>query len=329
MDSVQDVECYVPESNEFQELLQSLPFERGAMCNPIHLYKGIWYRAHSLEAAMAFQRHFQARDTDIILATAPKSGTTWLKSLVFAVTHRSQYPVTDQNHPLLTTNPHGVVPFLELIYRNNKNPDLTSTPPPRIYSTHVPYTMLPESVQTSKCQIIYLCRNPKDIFVSMWHFGNMLLKDIPSSQPITIEESFERFCKGITMFGPCWEQALEYWKKSIEKPEEILFLKYEDLKANINSQLKRIAKHLGCPFSSEEENEGVIEDIANLCSFKHLSNLEVNKTGKLFFFQVVENNVFFSKGEVGDWINILTPSMVEKLDQVVEHKLNGSGLTLN
>ncbi|KAF5186042.1 Cytosolic sulfotransferase [Thalictrum thalictroides] len=164
----------------------------------------------------------------------------------------------------------------------------------------------------------------------MWHFGNVVpAENFPSLQSINIEESFERFCKGIEMFGPCWEQALEYWKMSVEEPEEILFLKFEDLKADINSQLKRIAEHLGCPFSSEEQNGGVIEDIANLCSFEHLRNLEVNKTGKLFFSQVVENNVFFRKGEVGDWMNILTPSMAEKLDQVVKHKLHGSGLTLN
>ncbi|PIA25895.1 hypothetical protein AQUCO_10400005v1 [Aquilegia coerulea] len=265
MDSRQDV-LVRPESNEFQELLPSIPSERDAMNLPLHLYKGIWYRAHSLEDMMGFQRHFQALDTDIILATAPKSDTTWLKSVVFAVSHRSQ---------------------------NNKFPDLTSShDPPRIFATHVPYFMLPESVRTSKCRMIYLCRNPKDIF-----------------------KSFERFYKGIEMFGPCWEQALEYWKLSTEKPE-VLFLKFEDLKADINIQLKRIAEHLGCPFSAEEENRGVIEDIANLCSFHHLSNLEVKKTGEGCFPQV-ENNAFFRKGEVGDWMNILTPSIVEKLDQVV------------
>ncbi|PIA30457.1 hypothetical protein AQUCO_05500019v1 [Aquilegia coerulea] len=326
MDSVQDAEV-LAENNDFQELLQSLPFQRGTINLPLHLYKGFWYFDHSLEAVMAFHRHFQAQDSDIILVTAPKSGTTWLKSLVYAVVHRSQYTATDQNHPLLTTNPHGVVPFLELIYRNNKFPDFTSSPP-RILATHVPYFMLPESIKTSKCQIIYLCRNPKDIFVSMWHFGNNVLpKRYPSWQPISIEESFERFCKGIEMFGPCWEQALEYWKLRIEKPE-VLFLKFEDLKADINVQLKRIAEHLGCPFSPEEENRGVIEDIAHLCSFQHLSNIEVNKTGEGSIPQL-ENSVFFRKGEVGDWVNILTPSMAEKLDQVVEQKLHNSGLTLN
>ncbi|PIA27428.1 hypothetical protein AQUCO_07800045v1 [Aquilegia coerulea] len=318
----------LPESNEFQKLLLSLPKERGAMNQPLNLYKGFWYRSHALESVMAFQRHFQAQDSDIILATAPKAGTTWLKSLVFAVTHRSQYRITGQNNLLLTTTPHEVVPFLEEIYNHNKSPDLTSTPSPRIFGTHVPYTMLPESVKASKCKIIYLFRNPKDIFVSMWHFGRMLPKDIPSLQPITIEESFERFCKGISLFGPCWDQALEYWKRSIEKPEEVLFLKYEELKEDINKQLKRIAEHLGCPFSYKEENAEVIEDIAKLCSFQHLSNLEVNKTGKDLFPQV-ENRAFFRKGLVGDWKSTLTPSMVETLDWMVEQKLHDSGLTLN
>ncbi|KAF5176649.1 hypothetical protein FRX31_033764 [Thalictrum thalictroides] len=38
-----------------------------------------------------------------------------------------------------------------------------------------------------------------------------------------MEESFERFCKGITLFGPCWDQALDYWKLSIESKGITLF----------------------------------------------------------------------------------------------------------
>ncbi len=56
-----------------------------------------------------------------------------------------------------------------------------------------------------------------------------------------LDEAFEMYCKGIIGFGPFWEHMLGYWKESIEKPHKVLFLKYEDMKEDITSQLKILA----------------------------------------------------------------------------------------
>lgn len=88
--------------------------------------------------------------------------------------------------------------------------------------------------------------------------------------------------------------------------------------------LRCIAEFLGCPFSKEEEESGMVEQILKLCSFDTLSNLEINRTGKLSSGE--ENKAFFRRGEVGDWKNHLPTEMVEKLDHVTEQKFNGSGL---
>ncbi|PIA59983.1 hypothetical protein AQUCO_00400694v1 [Aquilegia coerulea] len=334
MDSLKHVEANLlsevvsAAKNEFHDLLESLPSEIGSTSDLLYLYNGFWYAPEDLEGILAAQQHFQAQDTDIILVTTPKSGTTWLKSLVFSITNRKQYTVSDQIHPLLTTNPHGIVPFIEQIYYDNTNPDVSHIPSPRLFATHVSYTMLPESIKTTKCRIIYLCRNPKDIFVSMRHFGAKIISPTnPACQLIPVEEAFNKFCRGVTWFGPFWEQALEYCELSLENPDKVLFLKYEDLKGDIISQLKKIAVHLGCPFSLKEETEGVIDGIARMCSFEHLSNLEVNKVTGVRSLWMVDNKDFFRKGEVGDWKNHLTDSMVEQIDQVVEQKLHCSGLT--
>jgi len=118
---------------------------------------------------------------------------------------------------------------------------------------------------------------------------------------------------------------LGYWKESIERPHKVLFLKYEDLKEDITFQLKKLAEFLGIPFSLEEERSGVIENIAKLCSFENLKELEVNKSGKSI--KNFENKDLFRKGEVGDWVNHLSPTMVEQLTELLEEKLGGSGLS--
>ncbi|KAB5564961.1 hypothetical protein DKX38_005015 [Salix brachista] len=115
------------------------------------------------------------------------------------------------------------------------------------------------------------------------------------------------------------------YSASLERPEKVLFLKYEDLKEYVIFYLKKIAGFLGIPFTEKEEKEGVIEEISRLCSFDNLRNLEVNKNGALP--SGAPNSSFFRKGEVGDWANHLSPSMAENYLKIVEEKLRGTGLT--
>jgi hypothetical protein len=52
-------------------------------------------------------------------------GTTWLKAISFALLNQVRHPDIQQ-HPLLTINPHILVPFLELdLYNKKEVPDLT------------------------------------------------------------------------------------------------------------------------------------------------------------------------------------------------------------
>ncbi|KAK8548286.1 hypothetical protein V6N13_054912 [Hibiscus sabdariffa] len=120
-------------------------------------------------------------------------------------------------------------------------------------------------------------------------------------------------------------KVLGYWKASRENPDKILFLKYEDLKEDISCQLKHLAMFLGVPFTEEEEKQGVVEEIAKICSFEKLQGLEVNKKG--LFVTGVPNENFFRKGEVGDWSNYLTSAMVERLEKFIQWRLDDSGLT--
>ncbi|XWS60404.1 hypothetical protein CRYUN_Cryun07bG0033700 [Craigia yunnanensis] len=105
-------------------------------------------------------------------------------------------------------------------------------------------------------------------------------------------------------------------------------LKYEDMKRETLVQVKRLAEFLGQPFSLEEENKGVVQEIVNLCSFNSLSNLQVNKTSDdpSNKGRPVKNPDFFRKGEVGDWRNHLTAEMAESIDQITKEKLFGGGL---
>ncbi|XP_010672355.2 cytosolic sulfotransferase 15-like [Beta vulgaris subsp. vulgaris] len=194
--------------------------------------------------------------------------------------------------------------------------------PPRLISTHMPYTSLPTSVKESECKVVCMARNPLDTFVSLWKFLTQVYAEF--LQQMTMEDYSEIFCNGDEAYGPYWDHVLGYWKESLERPSKVLFLKYEDMKGNGKSEMKRLAEFLGCGFSLEEEKQGVIKEIMKLFSLSHLKELEVNKSER--FVPVIENILYFRKGEVGDWANHFSPIMIQRFDQMIKDKIVGSGL---
>ncbi|KAL2543285.1 Cytosolic sulfotransferase 15 [Abeliophyllum distichum] len=311
-------------AQEYEDLIFSLPKENGWLASYLYKYQGFWHPVRHLQGIITCQRHFDAQDSDVFLITTPKSGTTWLKAILFTLMNRMQYPIA-QDHLVLNKNPHDLVPFLEhILYADNQIPDLTSMNSPRLFATHIPFFSLPKSVQDSGCKVVYLCRNPKDTFVSMWQFTNKLRPQGMGTN--SLGETFDKFCRGVSIAGPFWDHVLDYWKESKEKPPKVLFLKYEDMKERPNANLRRIAEFLGRPFSTEEEESGIVEGILKLCSFDTLSNLKINRTGKLSSGE--ENKAFFRQGKVGDWKNHLPIEMAQKLDMITEQKFSGSGLVL-
>lgn len=309
-------------NSECKELLASLSKEKGWRTPYLYKLQGFWCQPKEIQAILSYQKHFKSVEGDLILATIPKSGTTWLKALTFAIINRSNlFSENFVNHPLFNSNPHDLVPFFEYkLYANNQVPDLSNLPHPRLFATHIPF---PSVNINGGTRIVYLCRNPFDTFISSWHYTNKIKPQCVA--PLELEEAFEMYCKGVVGFGPFWEHMLGYWKESRERPDKVLFLKYEDMKENMVCQLKKLASFLGFPFTMEEEEEGVVEEIVKLCSFENLKRLEVNKSGKSI--KNFENKHLFRKAEVGDWRNYFSPSMVKKLSQVMDENLGGSGLT--
>uniref|UniRef100_M4DLJ1 Sulfotransferase n=1 Tax=Brassica campestris TaxID=3711 RepID=M4DLJ1_BRACM len=137
---------------------------------------------------------------------------------------------------------------------------------------------------------------------------------------VTNPKSVEAFCQGKFIGGPFWDHVLEYWYASLENPNKVLFVSYEELKKKTGETIKRIAEFLGCGFVGEEE----VRAIVKLCSFESLSSLEVNREGKLP--SGMETRAFFRKGEVGGWRDTLTESLAEVIDRTIEEKFQGSGL---
>ncbi|CAK7350887.1 unnamed protein product [Dovyalis caffra] len=296
------------ESQRYEEIISTLPKE-SAWLGEHYKIEGFWYDPLWAVGVFWAQENFQARSSD---------------ALMFAIQKRNHHCINDSTHPLVSTNPHKCVPYLELqAHEDDPVTYLNSLPSPRLLGTHVSYTSLPKSIINSGSRIVCIYREWKDVLVSLWKFINKI-RSARSMLPLPLEEGFEFFCKGVSLSGPFWEYNLEYWNVSLERPNNVFFLKYEDLKKDTPFYVKKLADFMECPFPEDEKSEGVVDDIIKLCSLENLSNLEVNKTGTFHLgSQVVSkvgNDVFFRRGNVGDSKTCLTPKMIKQLDEITVAK---------
>ncbi|ONK56925.1 uncharacterized protein A4U43_C10F14760 [Asparagus officinalis] len=103
------------EQTQEDDQLSNLPTITDCSAFPVVLYKAHYLFKDSLLRVLSTRHHFQARPTDILLASPPKSGTTWLKALAFSSLYQTPLPdLSDLRHPLRVSNPHDIVPFIEI-----------------------------------------------------------------------------------------------------------------------------------------------------------------------------------------------------------------------
>ncbi|VAH49716.1 unnamed protein product [Triticum turgidum subsp. durum] len=236
---------------QFTELVSSWPCSRGlSRANQLYRHEKGWYSTlPPMVGAMVADARFAARPSDIVVATMPKSGTTWMKALLYSTVNRKEHPPGGPGHPFNSLGPHECIRHLEY----------------QLY-THVPLASLPRSVAASACRIVYVCRDPKDTLVSTWTFVNKFRAE-DGLEPISVETAADYFCDGVSASGPYWDHALGYWRAHLANPERVLFFRYEEMSRDPAAHVRRLAEFVGRPFSAEEEEDGAVDAVVKLCSF--------------------------------------------------------------
>ncbi|CAL5030907.1 unnamed protein product [Urochloa decumbens] len=315
----------------FADLVSSFPTSE-AMLDQLYRHDDQGWHAPKVNmvGAMVADSCFAARPSDIIVASLPKSGTTWIKALVFATVHRDEYrPADADDHPFHSVSPHECISFLEFrLYSGNRIPNLDKLPDPRLFATHVPFMALPRTIRTTSCKIVYVCRDPKDTLVSTWYFLNKF-RARAGMDPLTVERAAELFCDGLSPFGPYWDHVLGYWRAHLAHPEKVLFFRYEEMQRDPAAHVRRLAEFVGLPFDVGEEEDGVVAAIVRMCSFEHMSGLKATKHGSMMTKDgPIANSLFYRRGVVGDWVNHLSPEVARRIDAITQARFMGSGLNV-
>ncbi|XP_049919776.1 cytosolic sulfotransferase 3-like [Epinephelus moara] len=252
-------------------------------------------------------QNFQARPDDILIATYPKAGTTWvsyiLDLLYFGQTERQRtVPIFDR------------VPFLEVLFPPlGAGTDLADNLPtsPRLIKTHLPVQFVPRSFWQQNCRIVYVARNAKDNMVSYFHFDRM---NNGQPEPGDWNNYFHRFMEGKLAWGSWYDHVNNWWKKKQSYPK-MHFMFYEDLIEDTGREVDKLCSFLGLSRSDEEKKR--------VTGGSHFDNMKKDDMANYSTIAVMDFKIspFMRKGKVGDWKNHFTVSQNEEFDEDYKKKM--------
>ncbi|XP_022598448.1 sulfotransferase family cytosolic 2B member 1-like isoform X1 [Seriola dumerili] len=269
------------------------------------LYKGVYVPSglHPPQS-LKYYEDFTFRPDDIIIVTYPKSGTTWMQEIVPLIVSGGDPASVESLHNW------DRVPWLEESRACILN--LENRPSPRMLTTHFHYNMMPPGFFQVKPKVIYVMRNPRDVFTSSFHYYGMssfLVDPGPQS------DFLHKFLDGKVMFGS-WFDHVKGWLNAEDK-DRIMYICYEEMIVDLKDSVSRLAQFLEKPLDSE-----VIEKIAERCLFKNMKqNNMSNYSAVPPQFMDQTKSEFLRKGIAGDWKNQLTASEAEHFDTVYKDKM--------
>ncbi|XP_048402155.1 sulfotransferase family 5A, member 1 [Stegostoma tigrinum] len=267
-------------------------------------YSGINFPGHlHTMQSMQFAEEFKFHDTDILIVTYPKSGTTWMQEILTLI-------YSDGNQAPAKTIPNWVrTPWIEHYYCEGILQDKLDN---RIITTHLPFHIISKSLKQSNAKVIYVARNPMDIVVSFYHF-HKIAKFLP--EPGTFGEFLEKFLLGKVHFGS-WFEHIKDWLSHREE-FNFMFITYEELKKDLRCSVEKL-----CNFLERSLLPEAVDTIVCHCNFANM------KDNQMINYTLVPNEImdhqrgkFMRKGKVGDWKEHFTEEQRQHFEKVFQEKM--------
>jgi len=212
---------------------------------------------------------WQPRPTDILIATPPKTGTTWLQQLTHQLRTRGDMDFDD----IYQVSPWQLMAYDVGLDINEEQPlhkPAGSCPAffPRTFKSH----QLP-SACSSRAKFLVTVRSPPKVWSSAYRF--LKHKEIPPLKDVNDMNDLRAYgpTVGDMAFGASlWDYYIEFWKLRFEK--NILILCYEDFLQDTKRHIPLIAKFMGLPAPDEKLIATVLEMSSKDFMTKHMSKFD-------------------------------------------------------
>jgi aryl sulfotransferase len=254
---------------------------------------------------------FQFRDDDIIIATHPKAGTTWMQQIVAQLLFRGD--------PHLEVG--RISPWLDhrLPPKAEKLATIEAQTHRRVLKTHLPLDAL---VFSPRARYIYVARDGRDV---VWSWHNHLLNmsqafrdrlnnlpggvGPPMAAPTPDIRQFWRNWLDRDGFGgqSFWMHLRTWW--AVRDLPNVLMIHYAKLKEDLSGEICRVATFLDIPIDPTRWDA-----ILEYCSFDWMkANATKSAVGVIDAWEGGPQ-VFFHRGTNGRWSEVLSEEEIAEYD---------------
>ncbi|KAI0145426.1 P-loop containing nucleoside triphosphate hydrolase protein [Xylariaceae sp. FL1272] len=248
---------------------------------------------------------FKFRPDDIIISSWPKSGTTWVQQIV------SQ--LLNSGNPDVATN--AVSPWVEMRLIPDVLKSLDDQKDRRFMKTHLPIDAL---VWSPEAKYIFVARDPRDAIWSLHNhmfnatdFFYQMTNDTPgrigpacnrpSEDPRELFLEFLKDDESPNFPSPFWDH-MRGWLAARNQPN-VLLVHFNDLKANLEDEMRRMAKFLALSELSMDQWDAAVQH----CTFpwmKQHAGLNAPALAEKVWNDGADTLI--NKGTNGRWTDVLT-----------------------
>ena len=276
----------------------------------------------------------------IWVASYPKSGNTWVRSIVSALMYTEdgvfnfdllkrikQFPNRKSFEKFTTDfgNFHEIkkhwVIAQDLINLDNEI---------KFLKTHHINCKIDQYNFTNKentLATIYIVRDPRNLISSI---SNHYSKTLEDSKEFLFTSKFiggykkngDLIKESLKTLLGTWNEHYKFWKNN---NEDFLLIKYEDLIKDTRLELKKIISFIK-KYTDVQTNEAKNENIIKTTSFKYLQNFEEKGYFNENAFKTInKKNKFFNLGPKNDWKNLLNKKVINEIENKFSYEMKELG----
>jgi len=243
------------------------------------------------------------RKGDLLIASYPKTGTTWVREICRQIIYRNDEESMRLSKsfetPFVSYLEGGSVEKFEIV-------DLMGMKR-RVWVTHLPAEIVNlKKYKEMGLKIIYVMRNPKDTIISMkkffeglpWNSTPEMKKFLPSDLHQFIQNLVSGEVPMMMKSGEWYPHHIKSWL-SLDADPNFLKVVYEEIKKDPHKEIKKISNFLDAALNDKE-----LDEVVEKTSFGSMKQMSSLKSVQMF-----------RKGGVGGWKDHMTDDQSELIEK--------------